>query len=448
MRLIPVLTAVLVMAILYLVVMERDALMSFARGQGLDVAALIDGPEGQADPASSQETDSAPDADADAAGEDQADADRDEAGREEADGVEGPQPIAVVARRSAAREIDSAVILRGETQAARQVEMRAETSGQVISEPLRKGAFVQEGDTLCRLDPGAREAAAEEARARLQEAEARVPEVEARLEEARARLEEAELNANAANRLSEGGFASQTRVASAKAAVRSAEAGVQAAHSQLESVQAGIRSAQAAVDSAETELRRLVIRAPFGGVLESDTAELGSLMQPGALCATVIQLDPVRLVGFVPETEVDRIAPDARAGARLISGREVTGRVSFLSRASDPTTRTFRVEVTVPNPDLALRDGQTAEILIEAEGARAHLLPQSALTLDDDGTLGVRVVAQDSTAKFLPVTLLRDTVEGVWVSGLPEAVDVIVLGQEYVTDGVPVTASFREEATQ
>jgi multidrug efflux system membrane fusion protein len=100
--------------------------------------------------------------------------------------------------------------------------------------------------------------------------------------------------------------------------------------------------------------------------------------------------------------------------------------------------------VAVPNADLKIRDGQTAEILIAADGEKAHLLPASALTLNDEGTLGVRVVAEDSTALFNPVTLLRDTAQGAWLAGLPENADVIVVGQEYVTDGVAVIASFEE----
>jgi multidrug efflux system membrane fusion protein len=149
-------------------------------------------------------------------------------------------------------------------------------------------------------------------------------------------------------------------------------------------------------------------------------------------------------VGFVPESDVARVTPGVSAGARLVSGREVTGQVTFVSRSADPLTRTFRVELTVANEDLAIRDGQTAEIAIAAEGAPAHLLAQSTLTLDDDGRLGVRSVAEDDTVAFLPVTLLRDTREGVWVTGLPETVDVITLGQEYVTDGVRVAPSFEE----
>ena len=442
MRLIPALTALLVLATLYLVVMERDAVMRFAQGERVALSELNPlAPEPEAAPerpapdpttesASAPATESA--ADAPAADTGQADA---------------PDPVAVVALRSTAREIDSAVELRGETEAAREVELRAETSGLVISEPRPKGTRVEAGEVLCRLDPGDRDAALAEARARLAEARARIPEARARLAEAEARLDEAELNATAATQLSEDGFASRTRVASTTAAVRSAEAGVETARSQLESVKANVESAEAAVTSAETEMARLTIEAPFPGLLESETAELGSLLQPGGLCATVLGLDPIRLVGFVPETEVERIEEGARAGARLVSGRELVGEVTFLSRSADPTTRTFRVEITVPNPDLSVRDGQTAEIVIEADGAMAHLLPQSALTLNDAGTLGVRTVTAEDRARFVPVTLLRDTATGVWVEGLPETAEVIVRGQEYVTDGVPVAVTYRE-ATQ
>ncbi|MBC7181603.1 MAG: efflux RND transporter periplasmic adaptor subunit, partial [Roseovarius sp.] len=129
---------------------------------------------------------------------------------------------------------------------------------------------------------------------------------------------------------------------------------------------------------------------------------------------------------------------------RMASGRMVEGRVTFVARSADDVTRTFRVEVTVPNPDLSLRDGETAEILIGAAGKRAHLLPQSALTLDDEGTLGLRIVGPESRAQFVPVELLRDTPSGVWITGLPDSADVIVIGQDYVTDGVPVDPVFQE----
>ncbi|MDP5360277.1 MAG: efflux RND transporter periplasmic adaptor subunit, partial [Paracoccaceae bacterium] len=299
-------------------------------------------------------------------------------------------------------------------------------------------------EVLCRLDPGTREASLAEARARLNEAQGRVPEAQAGVLEASARVREAEINLNAARSLAQDGFASETRLVSAEAAMEAATAGVMRANSAVASARAGIESAQASVAAAEREIDKLTITAPFSGLLETDTAELGSLMQPGTPCATVIQLNEIKLVGFVPEADVDKVSVGAIAGARLTSGQEVQGRVTFLSRSADELTRTFRVEVTVANDDLRISDGQTAEILVASDGRTAHLIAQSSLTLDDEGVLGVRTVGEGNIATFMPVTLLRDTAEGVWVTDLPDTVDIITVGQEFVVDGVRVAPTFTE----
>lgn len=435
MRIVPLITAILVAAVLYGIVIERDRLLAAVEDLSPRAAA--------SDTPVETTTDQTPQPDSGAS--------------DKPPLAEGT--VAVIATRSQAQEIDSAVVLRGETEALRQVSVQAETAGTVTSTPLRRGSFVEAGQILCEIDPGTRPAALAEAQARLAEArarrpeiEARIPEAEARLEEAKARLEEAQINANAATKLSADGFASETRVASTRASVRaaeagvtSAEAGVKAARSGLDSFQASVETAQATVQRAETEIARLTVVAPFDGLLETDTAELGSLLQGGnALCATIIQLDPIKIVGFVPETQVSRIETGALGGARLTGGQEVSGQVTFLSRSADPVTRTFRVEITVPNPDLTIRDGQTAEILIASDGEMAHLLPSSSLTLDDGGQLGVRVITAQDTALFKPVTLLRDTPNGIWVTGLADSENVILVGQEFVIDDVPVAASYEE----
>ncbi|MEP1767760.1 MAG: efflux RND transporter periplasmic adaptor subunit [Sulfitobacter sp.] len=353
--------------------------------------------------------------------------------------------VKVVVQRLTAQQIDSAVLLRGQTTAARQVDVRSETSAVVISPPLRKGAQIEEGQVMCRLDEGTRRAALVQATAQLAEAKARVPEAEARVQEARARLEEAKINQNASSRLNADGYASTTRLASSDADVATTEAGVVSAQAGLSAAQSGIETAQAAVAGAQAELDRLVIKAPFSGLLESDTAELGALLQAGSLCATVIQLNPVKLVGYVPETDVNSVEVGAMATARLAAGGgEVNGRVNFLSRSADRQTRTFLVEIEVPNPELKIRDGQTAEILIAAEGAQAHLVPQSALTLNDEGTLGLRLVDNSNIVKFHGIKLIRDAADGAWVTGLPQTANVIVVGQEYVVDGVEVAPTQRE----
>lgn len=463
MRIFPIISAIFAVIALYFIVVERDTLLAF----------VSDDPEQV--PSSNDASTSTSAAEADS-----------NSSLTPSNATEVVSLVKVVAVDSVARPIENAIILRGQTEAARQVELRAETSGKVISDPLRKGTRVNSGDILCRLAPGTREVALEEAlsrlseaRARLPEAEARVPEAEARLTEAKsrleesmarrieaiARLEEAELNASTATTLEAEGFASKTRVANAnaaleaarsgvssvesslegvRAAISSAEAGVASAFSSVESAKAGVAAAEASVARARTELDRLEISAPFGGILETDAAELGALLQPGSLCATVIQLDPIKLVGFVPETEVGRIEVGAPAMAELASGAEVQGRVSFLSRSADQTTRTFRVEITVPNSDNGIRDGQTAEIIVATEGQSAHLIAQSTLTLNDAGELGVRYVDTNETVHFAPVTILRDSKDGVWVTGLPDQIRLITIGQEYVTDGIQVDVTMQE----
>lgn len=363
MRILPLMTSALVTAALYFAIAERDQLLAFAQ---------VEEPE--------------------------------EAETEVVEATEAPSLIRVVVQHSVAEAIDNAVILRGQTEAARQVTVRAQTAGQVVSDPLRKGAYVNEGDVLCRIDMASREAS---------------------LAQAEAALSEAELSLSAAEKLNTEGYASETRLRGAEAAVS---------------------AARAALDNAERDIRNTEITAPFGGLLETDTAELGTLLSTGGECATIIQLDPIKLVGFLPETEVEQVQIGSRATAELASGLTTEGRVNFIARSADATTRTFRVEIEVPNADLSIRDGQTAEIMIATDGREAHLVPQSALTLNDDGILGLRILTAENVVEFVPVEAVRDTIDGIWVAGLEPEADIIVVGQEYVVEGVTVAPTFREDA--
>ncbi len=311
------------------------------------------------------------------------------------------RPVNVVATTFEQEMVDTSITLTGTTRAARYVDVKSETSGLVISEPFRKGENVSRGDILCELDPGTRLAV---------------------LEEAQAQLKSAEINAVTATRLADGGLGSEANKTSAQAA---------------------LQATLATIERAEKEISRLTIKAPFDGLLETDAAEVGSLLQTGSLCATIIQLDPIRIVGFVSESDVDKLQIGNPAQARLISGRNVTGEVTFISRSADESTRTFKVEITVDNSDLSIRDGLTAEISILADKNMAHLIPQSALTLDNTGELGVRTVVDD-TVRFRKVDLLLDSPYGAWVVGLPPRVDIIVVGQEFVVDGTKVAVTFRE----
>ena len=314
-----------------------------------------------------------------------------------------PRPAAaVVALESVARPFEDRIVLRGRTEADRRVEVRAEISGLVASAPIRKGARVAAGDPLCVLDPGERPA---------------------NLAEANAYLRQMEVEHQAALTLSQKGFTAET-----ESLTRAAK----------------LEGARALLMRAELDMRRLILAAPFDGMLESDTAELGALLQPGAVCATLIALDPILLVGYAAERDVDKLTVGAPAHARLANGRAVEGAIRFVSRAADEATRTFRVEVAAANPALDIRDGMTAEIMVALSAAPAHLVPQSALTLDDAGRLGVRL-ADGGAARFVPVTIMGEAAGGVWLDGLPPRATIIVVGQEFVSDGHPLTVTLTDK---
>jgi multidrug efflux system membrane fusion protein len=336
--------------------------------------------------------------------------------------------VSVLVQKSNEQEVTNGILLRGQTEAFKSVQVKAETSGSVISQPIRKGTFVKNGELLCELEVGTKSDELSEAKVALALS----------LDELDASIHQYELRVQAAERQK----SLLKRGVGTEAAVEAAELSASSAETQSLSKRQAVANVEARINRATTELNNTKIIAPFDGLLESDTAEYGDFMQTGAPCGTLLALNPIKLIGYATETQVSKIEVNTTAGARLISGDTVSGTVSFISRSADPTTRTFLVETTVPNENYEIREGSTADIYISLSGAKGHLLPQSSLTLNSSGVLGVRIALNDK-AKFIPINIIRDAEEGVWVTGLPDTVDVIIVGQEYVTDNSNIKVSYK-----
>jgi multidrug efflux system membrane fusion protein len=290
------------------------------------------------------------------------------------------------------------VPLRGRTQAKTLVSVVPQTSGTITEILVQKGQTVAEGDVLCRLDKGDREAAVAQAEAAVATAQTAV--------ESNAELR--------------------------KQGLAPANSGLQ--------LEASLKQAQAALDNANTELARTDVKATIGGVVQDPLATVGSMAGPQAPCATIVQLDPMLFKTQVPEARIAYAKVGLPATVKTVTGQTVEGKVSYISSVADEATRSFAAEIEVPNPDGKVLDGITAEAVVNVGTAPAHLLPQSVLTLDDEGVLGIRAV-ENSKVAFYPVTIVQDTREGVWVTGLPPTVDVITVGQEFVVPGQTVTAT-------
>jgi len=190
------------------------------------------------------------------------------------------------------------------------------------------------------------------------------------------------------------------------------------------------------------------VKAPFDGYLETFSVKEGDYLNTGAVCATIIDPDPMRLIGEVSEKEINFVKVGAKAVAELISGKKVEGVVSFVSTSANKGTRTFRVEIDVKNSDRSIRDGVSAQIAIEGDTILAHKISPSILMLGEAGELGIRTVNQDDQVEFKKIEILEDTMEGIWITGLPKNTRIITIGQEYVFQGQTVNVKEISESPE
>lgn len=296
------------------------------------------------------------------------------------------------------------VRVRGRTKATRHVEVRAEEAGRIVSEPVPRGARVEAGDILCEIAVDNRAT---------------------NLLEAESRREQAELEYRAALDLQRRGLQSEVTVAQLKAARD---------------------TATAAVSRAELALEKTKIRAPFAGIVENRTVEIGDLLNVGSVCASVLDDSPMLLVGLVPEQNIASITVGAQVSAELLGGQQLTGKVSYLSRAADPASRSYRIEVEVDPRYENLREGITTELFVNTAQIEAYLIPPSALTLDDSGTVGVKLIGDNNRVYFQRVDIVGDNTSelnpGIWVSGPQGPVSLITLGQEMVFAGQQVESNY------
>lgn len=308
-----------------------------------------------------------------------------------AEDAAGPMQVLVI--DSQAQPIAREVVVQGQLEPWRQVVLRAETEGRVVALPVAKGAWVEAESLLVKL--------AEDDRP-------------AQLARAQAEVAARELELSASETLGQQGMQART---------------------QIKNAQAALASARAELARWRLDNERLEIRAPFAGVLESRDLELGSLLQRGDTVLELVDTSRLKATAQVPQQQAGSLALDQPVRVEMLDGREAQGRLIYISRVADPQTRSFRVEAEVPNPGRRLAGGLSAELRIRTGSMRGHFLSPAALTLNDQGEIGVARVDSEDVVHFVSVTLLRTGLDGVWVSGLPEQARIITRGQGFVSEG-------------
>lgn len=288
--------------------------------------------------------------------------------------------------------------LFGRTEADRIVYIRAETSGRVIKIHAKKGDEIEAGGRVVRL-------AMDDRAARLAEAEARV--------------DFREIGYDAALSLAEKNFSAEVTVAGDLAE---------------------LESARAALHAIQLDIARTHLVAPFEGIIEEVPLEVGDLVNVGDIVATLVDLDPITVVAEVSERQVAKVRVGQDAQVHFANGPARSGTVTFVSRRGRDETRTFRVEIEVSNSEFDVPQGLTTEVTLLTDSVMAHRISPAILTLNGNGQIGVKIIEGKAQVAFVPITIIAETMDGVWIYGLPRTARLITVGQEFVRSGQLVDA--------
>ena len=328
----------------------------------------------------------------------------DDDGQAVASRAQARDDIVVRVRTSRASEQSRTLTLRGRTRTRHAVTVRAETSGRVDERPVDIGAHVSAGDVLCQVEVNDRAL---------------------RVREAGDAVELATLEYEGMKTLRERGLQQEIAVARAKAQ---------------------LSSARRQLLASELELENTGVVAPFAGFVEETHAEVGDYLQMGSPCATILDLDPIYVEAAVTEQQYPQLDLGAEVQITMATGNSARGALTFIGKQSADQSRTYPIEVTVPNPDFSISSGLSAEVEIALHAQPAHKVGMSYVVLDANGEMGVRAVDGDQRVLFYPIDVVREDPDGLWVSGLPAEVTLITVGQEFVSPGQQVRVQ-RDTAT-
>lgn len=292
------------------------------------------------------------------------------------------------------------LLLSGRTEADKRVVINSRANGEVKEVRVKRGSLVKTGDIIAVLSDEAREA-------QVVQAQSLVTQRRTELDAKRPLL--------------------------ASGAIPRLE-GV--------NLEAQLKTAEANLALALAERERGVVRAPWSGVIVDLAVEVGqaSFSFSGRDIASLLAFDPMLAVVEVAERKLAGTKVGQNALVRLVTGETATGRIRFVSKTASATTRTYRVEIELPNADGAIPDGITAEVSVPLSQVMATRVPRSALTYSSAGELGVRKVNDANVVGFVPVTVIEDEQSSMWVGGITDGTRVIVQGQDFVREGQTVDA--------
>lgn len=359
----------------------------------------------------------------------------------------------------------------GTTQPIREVSLRSQVEGQLLSLNVDVGDQVRRGQTLAQLDDGLLKTAVRQAEAELaaqdsevDQALAEVSNARTQVERARAELQQAQADAARARSLAREGAIpiqeaerAQTEARTAEQALRSAQAQVGARQRAVATAQKRV-SAQRAVVSQEAERQSYTtLTSPVTGSVLQRVTEPGNLAQPGTEILRLGDFSQIKISVQVSELELGSIRVGQSVQVRLdaIPNQQVVGRITRVSPDADPTARLIPIEVTIPNTTGQIGSGLLARVNFTQSQAQRVVVPQTAVQTpegqdkSDTGTLFTVQEAGDRSQVIAKSVKLGKRANGQVeiLSGLKPGETFVARSSKPLKDGEAVRQSILSEKT-
>ena len=339
--------------------------------------------------------------------------------------------------------IDQSIELQGQTIHNKKIDVKSETSGNINSIEFSRGDNVSQNAEMITISLEDRNEKLLSAKKDLERLSKELILNEKNrdnlLRQNVERIELYEIEYASAKQLIDKGLSSKSKLSLASFNLANAKADKEDIKIKFEStlanLEAQISNVKSVLKNIKLDIDKTSIKAPFDGIISEKMVEETEFISLGTPLFTIIDLDPIKIEGYLSEFDINKVSVGTKAIIEDSNGIKKNGIISFISPSAETSTRTFEITIEADNKDLSYKSGITTKIIIKGSELKAHKIPPSILTLLDDGTVGVKAVDSDNNVTFYPTKTIKDTIDGMWVSGLPEKVNLIVSGQEYISIG-------------
>ena len=361
----------------------------------------------------------------------------------EADNQENYNKIIVETQISKSESINESIMLQGQTKENRSIDIKSETTGNVIKKNFLRGQIINNNDLLIEISIEDRKEQLSSLNKEFDRIKKEILLIKEKRDNNILKVDEQinlyQIEYNSAKELLKKGLGSESKLSlasynltQAKTELKEIDINFQSDSINLESL---LENTKSKIKNIKIDIDNTKILAPFDGFVQSSYIEVGNYITPGDIIANIVDLNPIKIQGYLSEANVNKVKLGTQATVMVSNSLTKTGKITFISPVAETNTRTFEFIIEAENKDLLFKSGLTSTINIGINSVEAHKISPSILSLKDDGTVGIKTVNNDNMVVFYPIEKIKDTIDGMWVKGLPKEIRIIISGQEYVNEG-------------